>query len=378
MYTTAYRYNLKRHHGSKHPPAKKSACPYPGCGCTGACGFSRKDHLRSHCKKIHLRELPGSVANKSKNLPVPSKTIQTPSETIVTPNETLQTSTTSISKTAGGDSGRVERPYSERDFALITPDQGEDVFVLFRAITLPENQIGEEGQQVAFEVVQGQKCLQMDGERVEDSWCTSGKISNITAELSMNVSAANRESAASHEDVDRTFAEGIIPSPYADSPYSASDSHNGTWQLQLLILQSLSETTDAESRSSNGSQMLENTSVYAYPQGFCSYAEIPQVFRYLEKSCTRYTRERGLVRAHERRMHSEKPRISRFPPPRAKTFQCNHCGLYRMETKHHEHCVSCQRRYYSTSTFYDCKGKEIRRSEISSSSRYRYNMYDEG
>ena len=70
-------HDLKRHMDAKHTSATAlhheggmMDCPYvdKGCGCQGIHGFKRKDHLRDHCKRVHVRDLPTSMGGTGKRL----------------------------------------------------------------------------------------------------------------------------------------------------------------------------------------------------------------------------------------------------------------------------------------------------------------------
>ncbi|CAE6491948.1 unnamed protein product [Rhizoctonia solani] len=55
----------------------------------------------------------------------------------------------------------------EKGYGFITPDNGADLFVHFRAIETSGFKALKEGQRVSFEAVQGQKGLQADKVRLE-------------------------------------------------------------------------------------------------------------------------------------------------------------------------------------------------------------------
>ena len=59
-------------------------------------------------------------------------------------------------------SGTVKWFNDAKGFGFITPENGQDVFVHFRSIQGTGFKSLQEGQQVTFKVVQGQKCLQAD------------------------------------------------------------------------------------------------------------------------------------------------------------------------------------------------------------------------
>ncbi|PYH46740.1 cold-shock protein [Aspergillus saccharolyticus JOP 1030-1] len=56
----------------------------------------------------------------------------------------------------------------EKGYGFITPDNGPDLFVHFRAIEGSGFRALKEGQKVTFEVVQGQKGSQAEKVRVEE------------------------------------------------------------------------------------------------------------------------------------------------------------------------------------------------------------------
>ncbi|CUA69763.1 hypothetical protein RSOLAG22IIIB_08684 [Rhizoctonia solani] len=55
----------------------------------------------------------------------------------------------------------------EKGYGFITPDNGADLFVHFRAIETTGFKGLQEGQRVSFEAVQGQTGMQADKVRVE-------------------------------------------------------------------------------------------------------------------------------------------------------------------------------------------------------------------
>ena len=59
-------------------------------------------------------------------------------------------------------SGPVKWFNDAKGFGFITPENGQDVFVHFRSIQGTGFKSLQEGQQVTFKVVQGQKGLQAD------------------------------------------------------------------------------------------------------------------------------------------------------------------------------------------------------------------------
>ncbi len=59
-------------------------------------------------------------------------------------------------------SGTVKWFNDAKGFGFITPENGQDVFVHFRSIQGTGFKSLQEGQQVTFKVVQGQKGLQAD------------------------------------------------------------------------------------------------------------------------------------------------------------------------------------------------------------------------
>ena len=59
-------------------------------------------------------------------------------------------------------SGTVKWFNDAKGFGFITPENGQDVFVHFRSIQGTGFKSLQEGQQVSFKVVQGQKGLQAD------------------------------------------------------------------------------------------------------------------------------------------------------------------------------------------------------------------------
>ncbi|HIY70364.1 MAG TPA: cold-shock protein [Candidatus Luteimonas excrementigallinarum] len=59
-------------------------------------------------------------------------------------------------------SGTVKWFNDAKGFGYITPENGQDVFVHFRSIQGTGFKSLQEGQQVTFKVVQGQKGLQAD------------------------------------------------------------------------------------------------------------------------------------------------------------------------------------------------------------------------
>lgn len=60
------------------------------------------------------------------------------------------------------ETGTVKWFNDAKGFGFISRENGEDVFVHFRAIQMPGFKSLKEGQRVSFEVVQGQKGLQAD------------------------------------------------------------------------------------------------------------------------------------------------------------------------------------------------------------------------
>jgi CspA family cold shock protein len=63
---------------------------------------------------------------------------------------------------AAREKGTVKWFNNDKGFGFITREQGEDVFVHFRAISSDGYRSLQEGQRVEFTVVQGQKGLQAD------------------------------------------------------------------------------------------------------------------------------------------------------------------------------------------------------------------------
>jgi cold shock protein len=63
---------------------------------------------------------------------------------------------------ANRETGTVKWFNDAKGFGFISRESGEDVFVHFRAIQGTGFKSLQEGQQVSFEVVQGQKGLQAD------------------------------------------------------------------------------------------------------------------------------------------------------------------------------------------------------------------------
>ncbi|MEF3081268.1 cold-shock protein [Luteimonas sp. SMYT11W] len=63
---------------------------------------------------------------------------------------------------ANRENGTVKWFNDAKGFGFISRESGEDVFVHFRAIQGTGFKSLQEGQQVSFEVVQGQKGLQAD------------------------------------------------------------------------------------------------------------------------------------------------------------------------------------------------------------------------
>lgn len=63
---------------------------------------------------------------------------------------------------ADRETGTVKRFNDAKGFGFISRQNGEDVFVHFRAIETQGFKSLKEGQTVSFEVVQGQKGLQAD------------------------------------------------------------------------------------------------------------------------------------------------------------------------------------------------------------------------
>ena len=64
-------------------------------------------------------------------------------------------------------SGVVKWFNDEKGFGFITADQGEDLFVHFRAIQAAGFKSLKEGQKVTFVAVQGQKGMQADEVKAE-------------------------------------------------------------------------------------------------------------------------------------------------------------------------------------------------------------------
>lgn len=67
-----------------------------------------------------------------------------------------------VSETADRETGTVKWFNDAKGFGFISRQNGEDVFVHFRAIETQGFKSLKEGQTVSFEVVQGQKGLQAD------------------------------------------------------------------------------------------------------------------------------------------------------------------------------------------------------------------------
>lgn len=65
--------------------------------------------------------------------------------------------------------GRVKWFNDEKGYGFITPDNGQDLFVHFRAIETSGFKSLKEGQLVSFETTQGQKGPQADKVRVEEA-----------------------------------------------------------------------------------------------------------------------------------------------------------------------------------------------------------------
>ena len=63
--------------------------------------------------------------------------------------------------------GTVKWFNDEKGYGFITPDQGEDLFVHYRAIQSAGFKSLKEGQRVSFVVVQGQKGMQADEVKAE-------------------------------------------------------------------------------------------------------------------------------------------------------------------------------------------------------------------
>jgi CspA family cold shock protein len=63
--------------------------------------------------------------------------------------------------------GTVKWFNDEKGYGFITPDEGPDLFVHFRAIETGGFKSLKEGQRVSFEVTQGQKGMQADKVWVE-------------------------------------------------------------------------------------------------------------------------------------------------------------------------------------------------------------------
>ena len=63
---------------------------------------------------------------------------------------------------ADRENGTVKWFNDAKGFGFISRENGEDVFVHFRAIQMPGFKSLKEGQRVSFTVVQGQKGLQAD------------------------------------------------------------------------------------------------------------------------------------------------------------------------------------------------------------------------
>ncbi|EZI29503.1 cold-shock protein [Pseudomonas extremaustralis] len=62
--------------------------------------------------------------------------------------------------------GTVKWFNGEKGYGFITPENGPDLFVHFRAIEGSGYKTLEEGQKVSFEAVQGQKGMQADKVRL--------------------------------------------------------------------------------------------------------------------------------------------------------------------------------------------------------------------
>ena len=62
--------------------------------------------------------------------------------------------------------GTVKWFNGEKGYGFITPENGPDLFVHFRAIEGSGYKTLEEGQKVSFEAVQGQKGMQADEVRL--------------------------------------------------------------------------------------------------------------------------------------------------------------------------------------------------------------------
>ncbi|KAK7209938.1 hypothetical protein V2G26_017116 [Clonostachys chloroleuca] len=106
----------------------------------------------------HISSPPSSPIHPRYSASVPTRFALAPS----------QLSLTSPAIMSERQQGTIKWFNDEKGYGFVTPDEGADLFVHFRAIEGTGFRSLKEGQRVSFEVVQGQKGLQADKVRVEE------------------------------------------------------------------------------------------------------------------------------------------------------------------------------------------------------------------